>query len=361
MLYLIIGTKGQFVKMFPLMKLLDEEHVPFLFVHTGQHFSIINRNIARLNIRPPDIFLSHKKKDLAHIGEFVLWALRVLEKAKAVLHILPDDYVITHGDTESTLLSLIIAKYFRAKVIHVESGLRSGDMLNPFPEEIIRRVVCNFADICFCPTTADAKNIRSGIEKYVTEGNTVFDSIKLALAQKPSLQAEQYMKQKYILFLVHRKENLFRGTRKKEILFILEKILQTGNAVAWVLHENTKHEFKKSHLWDIVMTYTKKYHLSLVDSFFDYVDFMHIIKNSRFVVSDGGGLQEETYVLNKPMLILRTKTERTWGIGETAYLSGLDGTKVNYFLENVHMFRRKKKIISYPSKMILNTLVTKFS
>ena len=351
MIYNILGTKGQFMKMFPVMKLFDRHKILYKFIHTGQHYGIIEENIRRFNIRKPDRYITIKKADLKNILEMARWFLKALWNARD-LPIKRNDYVIIHGDTESTLLSVLIGLYYRAKIVHVESGLRSGDIFNPFPEEIIRNIASHFADICFCPTSKDALNINKKKTIIITNGNTIFDSVKIALLSNPSEYIKKFYKKKYVLFLSHRKENFFSQKARMAIISSLIKILHSGYSVIWVLHANTEYELKAKKLWDEILFLKSNYDLTLISHFLNYVDFMHLVKNSEFVVSDGGGLQEETYVLNKPMLILRKKTERDWGLGETAHLSAFDDKKVEYFLKHVDSFRRKSEIKGSPSEVI---------
>ena len=352
MIYIILGTKGQFMKMFPVMKLLDEHKVEYKFIHTCQHYDIIEETRKRLKMRKPDIYLTVKKNDLRSFWEFLIWAPKVLWNARK-LSIKRNDYVIIHGDTESTLLGFLIGLYFRAKIVHIEAGLRSGDIFNPFPEEMIRNIASFFADICFCPTEKDAQNIKGKKTVYVTEGNTIFDSISFVMKLKPSSEVETRSGEPYVLFLTHRKESFFSKQRVITILDILEKIMKKQHKVLWILHSNTEYELKAKDLWMRVLKMRSQYDLQLYHNFLNYVDFMHLVKSATFIVSDGGGLQEETYYLNKPLLILRSETERDWGIGETAYLSSFEEGKINYFLENFSRFKRKTSIRhTSPSKII---------
>lgn len=355
MIYVILGTKGQFMKMFPLMKLFDKYKVPYRFIHTGQHYGIIEDNIKRFNIRKPDVYLTVKKDDLKNIWEMTRWIPKVLWNARK-LKIKKGDWVVIHADTESTLLAVIIAKYFRAKTAHVESGVRSYNWLEPFPEEIIRALADNFCDINFCPYQHDANNIKKTNGKFVTNGNTVFDSVRLALKGKSSEKAREIMKDKYSLFLIHRKENVFVKERLNSIIDILEEILKRGFKVVWPVHTNTKHELNKKGVWDRVENLKNKYKLEL-DYFFDYVDFMHLVKNSEFVATDGGGLQKETYLMNVPMLTLRKKIEVEPGVGENSYLSYLDMKKTKYFLDNYKKFKSKATPKGSPSKVILDFFI----
>lgn len=342
------------MKMFPIMKLFDREKIPYQFIHTSQHYGIIEDNRKRLHVRKPDVYLTQKKEDLRNIGEMLWWMPQVLWNART-LPITRNDWVITHGDAESTLLSFLIAKYFGAKTAHVEAGMRSGNYLEPFPEEAIRVFVDHFSDVCFCPQKEDVSHIHGGAKAVVTNGNTVFDSVRMALETPPSKEVKKLFPEKFVLFLIHRKENLFTKKRMSSIIDILEAILKKGYMVVWPMHTNTTYELQEKGVWDRIESLKKKYPLT-TSYFLDYIDFMHAVKHAVFVASDGGGLQKETYFMNKPMLILRMKTEPEPGVGETAYLSMLSLKKVEYFLHNLSSFTRKHTPPGSPSKIIVDYL-----
>lgn len=352
MIYIILGTKGQFMKMFPIMKLFDKHKVPYKFIHTSQHYGIIEESRKKLGVRRPDVYLTVKKEDLRNIWDLLIWAPKVLWNARK-LKLKKKDWVLIHGDTESTFLALIIAKFFRARTAHIEAGGRSHNWLEPFPEEIIRALADNLCDIDFCPYPWDSANIRKKRGKYLTNGNTVFDSVRLALKVEPSEKAKNITKKKYVLFLIHRKENVFLQERLNSIMLILEEILKKKIKVVWPIHTNTKYELKKKKVWDKIVSLQSKYDLEL-NYFFDYVDFMHLVKSSEFVASDGGGLQKETFILNKPMLVLRKVLEREPGVGETSYLSYLNVNKVRKFLKIYRNCKTKEKYNNSPSEVIVN-------
>lgn len=355
MIYIILGTKGQFLKMFPIMKLLDFKKVAYRFIHTSQHFGIIEINRRKLGVKKPDIYLTNKKEDLRNIIDFLLWAPQVLWNAKK-LPITSNDYVVIHGDAESTLLGFIIGKMFRAKIVHVEAGIRSGNFCEPFPEELIRYIVSRNVDYCFCPYDKDAANLPQKKGVFVTNGNTVFDSVRMAMKIKPHQKVHQLIKKKYVLFLIHRKENLMIKKRFEKIIDIIETILQERYRVIWPLHTNTEYEIQKKGFGKKLQVLRNRYDLQ-TQYFFDYVDFMHLVKNCEFVASDGGGLQNETYILNKPMLILRKIIEMEVGIGETAFVSFLDMEKVKYFMKNYRTFTRKNTVTSKPSNSVVDFLI----
>lgn len=338
------------------MKLFDKYKIPYKFIHTCQHYEIIEKNRERFNVKKPDVYLTMKKDDLRNIWEFLVWAPQVLWSARR-LPITSRDYVIIHGDAESTLLGFLIGKFYRAKLVHVESGYRSGNLLEPFPEELVRSIVDRFSDICFTPYKDYVKHIKKKNGVYVTNGNTVFDSVKWALQVKPSSKIKSFMTSHYVPFLIHRKENLFKRRRIQAILDILEMILRKKLKVIWPIHTNTRYELKAKGSWERLLKLQSQYDLEL-DYFFDYVDFMHLVKYSEFVASDGGGLQKETYFLNKPMLILRKATEVEPGVGETAFLSYLDKKKVAYFLKHYKKMVRKSKLKGSPSEIIVDYLTS---
>jgi len=331
--------------------MFDNEGIGYKFISTSQHFGIIEDNRKRLKVRKPDMYLSSKKEDLRNIWDVFKWAPEVLWNSRK-LRIRRKDWVIIHGDTESTFLSLIIAKFFRARTVHVEAGPRSHNWLEPFPEELIRAITDNLCDIDFCPHQYDADNIKKKKGKYVTNGNTIFDSVRMALKEKPSENVMRLSKTNFVLFLVHRKENVFVTERLNSIVDILEEILKRGFKVVWTMHTNTQHELKEKGIWDKISKLKERYDLEL-SYFFDYVDFMHAVKYSQFVASDGGGLQDETYLLDKPMLVLRKVLEKKPGDGQTAYLSYLDINKVKTFLDKYKTFKAKSKPEGSPTKLIV--------
>ncbi len=342
--------------MFPLMKMFDKHHIPYTYIHTGQHYGIIKENAKLFHVRQPDIYLSKKKKDLQNVWDLLRWAPEVLWNARK-LPIKQVDYVLNHGDTESTLLTLLITKFFRANMIHIESGMRSGTYLEPFPEEIIRSLTDNLADVRFCPYPTDFKYLAGKKNTYVTNGNTGFDAVNVALHKKPSQKVTNLSKKKYVVFLVHRKETLFLQERTQVVLNILEMILKKGYTAVWPMHANTKYQLKKNGFWPQIQSLQQQYDLQL-EVFFNYIDFIHLLKGSVFAASDGDGVQEESYYLNKPALILRKVTDSLPGIGENAYISYLQPKRATYFLNNFKKIKSKTKPVGSPSKVIFDYILT---
>lgn len=354
MIYILIGSKGQFMKTFPVMKGLDKRRVPYRFIHICQNYRIIESTRRQLGVRRPDIYLTMKKKDLANIWELFQWAPLVLWNARK-LPITKYDHVLIHGDAESTILGFLIAKWFGARIVHLESGIRSWNFFEPFPEEITRMIISRFSDISFCPYQKDADTINRKKGIFVTNGNTALDSARLGLQRKPSNTIQRFFGKKYVLFTFHRKENIFNNERLHRIIQILEEILRRDFIVVWPIHTNTIYELKKRGVWQTIVALKRRFPI-VTSCLFNYVDFMHAVKHSQFVASDSGGLQTETYALNAPMLILREVIEQDIGIGETAYLSKLDMKRVAWFLDSYEKLHRDKPIKSHPSDDVVDFL-----
>ncbi|MDF1498778.1 MAG: UDP-N-acetylglucosamine 2-epimerase [Patescibacteria group bacterium] len=360
MIHILIGTKGQFIKTIPVLQELEKRNIDYNFIHTSQHYDITFKILKIFNAKSPDYFLSSKKNDLENIIQAIPWFMSCLIKGvndKKNMWKNKKGIVVVHGDTESTLLGVILAKLSGMKVAHIEAGLRSHDIFNPFPEEIIRIITSRFSDYLFAPSDLAIDNIRKYKNQkiYNTHGNTVFDSlsyIKKITKKNPSKKPYKFL---YAVASLHRKETLYnRKLVEKAISYI--EIASKKNHIVFILHKNTLFTLKK---YDLLFHLEKNKNVILKKSFLDYLSFMELIIDSEFVITDGGGLQEETYYLNKPCLILRKKTERKYGLGETACLSRFDGDEINYFLNNYREFHRKKnkEEIYNPSKIIVQKLI----
>lgn len=351
MIYIILGTRGQFMKMFPLMMLFDKEKIEYKFIYTGQHPNVME-TVRVLGIRKPDIILASRKKDMVNIWEVMVWAFIVLFNARK-LPIKIDDHVLIHGNAETSFLSLLIAKYFRAKAVRVEAGTRSGNFLSPFPEEIINAVLDKFSDIYFCPYQENADTIKKKKDVYAVNGNTGFDSVHCALEVQPSDVVKKIIKGAYVVFTARRMETVYNFHNLTKIISVLEEILKRGFVVIWPIHQFTAYGLKKNKLWGKIEELKSQYKLE-TENIFNYVDYVHILRNSEFIASDGSGPQNEAYFLNKPFLILRNTIINEPGINENAFSSELNLKKSIYFLDHYKEFKRKSLIKGSPSQYIVD-------
>jgi len=338
-LHIFLGTKAELIKIVGLIRELDRKKIYYNYIHTGQHTKDCEIISDIFGIKKPDFYLVPLKRNLLNIKEMFFWFLKVLRKSISYGEIKKGDIVIVHGDTESTLLGMLIAKMKGARLIHVEGGLRSGHLLNPFPEEIVRRMVDKISYHIFAPGETAKRNalkIKSENKITDTEFNTGWDSLALALNVRPTIKIPKY---KYAVLMLHRKETIYVEKKLKHALRIIN-LISKKIKIIFVISDKTKEVLKKNNLMDPI---EKNENIEIIPHQ-NYVNFVHLMNNSEFCVTDGGTMQEETYFMNKPCLLLRLVTERIEGLGETAFLSHLKIDKIKYFLDNYKKFKRIKEI-----------------
>ncbi|MCS7245756.1 MAG: UDP-N-acetylglucosamine 2-epimerase [candidate division WOR-3 bacterium] len=350
---ILIGTKGQLIKTAGVMIELQRRNIDYLYVQTNQHPSL-NRILERkFNIKAPDIELNRSKKDLSKIYEIPLFLLKIFfNSLKHYKELKKHKILITQGDTISTLFAVFIGKLFGLKVAHIESGLRSFNLLHPFPEEIIRIISMHFSNFLFAPSDWAYGNLKKYQNKKIiinTKQNTVYD----VLCEFVKPKEDDPRNSNYIVCAIHRQETIYNKERFKKAV---EVIIKASNLkkVKYILHKPSERQLKAYGLFEILK---QNKNIEMM-GYLDYISFMELVRDSSFVISDGGGLQEETYYLNVPCLLLRNKTEREVGLNETAMLSEFDDKKIDYFFENYYNFRRRKEFTRYyPSKIIIDELL----
>jgi len=355
-LHIMVGTKGQMTKMFPILRELDERGVPYHFIRTGQMGAIIDDMIKSYGLRTPDYVIAPRDTDLGSIPACIFWMIRCffngLRWRKKVWGG-KKGLVLIHGDTESTLVGACLAKLSGIQVGHVEAGLRSFKLFDPFPEEIIRRFVSVFSDYLFAPGAWAAGNLskekRKG-EVIDTGANTILDTVRYNLDQLPGARLP---KPPYVIAAFHRKENLYVRKRLLRVVECVERIA-VRHRIIFILHRNTEHVLRKE---GIFQRFEENTNIEFAP-YFDHVSFMHVIQHCSFAATDGGSLQEETFFLNKPYLILRDRTERQEGIDETSYLSKLDPERVSWFLDHYNEFTvRGEESLAQPSRVVVDEAI----
>jgi len=351
-LYFIVGTRAQLIKVAPVMRSLDARGIPYMYVFSGQHTETIDDLERSFGLRRPDVDLSDgMEANTRH--RFLKWAARmfgylfrpgrVLTKGKGV--------VINHGDTATCAWGTLLGKLHGSTTAHLESGLRSFNIFHPFPEELQRLFTFFFTDIYFCPNEWAMGNLkRYRGEKINTQGNTLMDSVALAKATETNpLQSEK----PYVVFSMHRFENLFTADRLEKNIEVLEKVA-TFFPTYFVLHPVTREVLKKN---GILKKLAGNDRIRLTERY-NFIDFINVIDGSEFMVTDGGSNQEEASYLGVPTLLLRASTERIEGLGENIVLSKYDGRIIDAFLDEYKAFRRVQREISEsPSQIITDTII----
>jgi UDP-N-acetylglucosamine 2-epimerase (non-hydrolysing) len=360
MIHVLIGTKGQYIKMAPVLRELERRKINYNLIHTSQHFNITKELTDTFQIKKPDIYITKKEGDLKNFPSMLSWFSKTLfygiKKRKEIWR-KQNGIVLLHGDTESTLLGIILAKISKIKIFHIESGLRSYDFFNPFPEELNRVIASHFSEVLFAPSIWAKKNLdKTKKEIICTYNNTVIDALRYITCHKEYINYNPPL-YKYVIAAIHRKETTYSKKRLKIVIKTLQ-LAAKSYRVIFILHKNTAFALKKLNLFSEI---ERNDNVTLFYDYLNYSKFMKLVTQSEFVITDGGGLQEETYFFNRPCLLLRKKTERIEGLGETACLSKFDFSIIQEFIANHQNYHREKKINKEkPSKIIVDYLVNNY-
>ncbi len=334
MFVILLGTRAELIKMFPIMHEFEKRNVEWRWISTGQHD--LTNEIAEFKIKPPSAVLSKFYEKDKTILNSTIWIIRMMLKAKNNLS--KDDVVLVHGDTMSTLIGAFAAKLVRAKLVHVEAGLRSGNLKEPFPEELIRRIVDKLSDVLFAPHHEAQDNLKKeGRDSYVV-GNTIVDSLNVKRRNSNGR----------ILALIHRQETLKNKKRLENFVHLINSLKK----VVFLYHENTKKTLIKAGLWESITAEKQKQ--------LQYSIFKNYLSRSRAVLTDSGGVSEECLILGVPCLIFRDATEReeviNYGIGIKAI--GKSVSELEDFIKNAK--REGHPYGKNPSKKIVDILLEVF-
>jgi len=357
MIHFIIGTRAQLFKMAPIMLECEKAGLNWRWVYAAQHRETMQETLDTFGLPKPDYTIVQWDTEAKTMGKIWKWFIRMLlaiPRSKKILagYTGPDSIVLTHGDTLTTWIGALYGKVTRTKVMHVESGLRSFNMWKPFPEEINRLITFRLSDYFAAPGDWAVENLKKykGI-KINTKMNTQVDTIKFGLENCDQAKAK-IPKNKYVVASIHRYENIFKPERFVEIIERIEEIAEKFQ-VLFVQHPATFVQLDKLDLRKRLENNPK---ITLLPRL-EYLPFVKTVKHSEFVVTDGGGNQEELYHMGKPTLIFRNETERNEGIGKTAVISKLDKDTIKKFVTDYPHYKQppvfpKKS----PSEIIIKRL-----
>ena len=307
----IVGTRPEVIKMTPIIKELEKGSYPFVFIHTGQHYDYELSKIFldELSLPEPDYsFRLNNSNPISQIGEIMIKLEKILEKEH------PLSIVLIQGDTNTMLASGLSALKMGMRLGHVEAGLRSYDWR--MPEEHNRRMIDHVSNYLFAPTEWSKNNLieeRVAGEIYVT-GNTVIDSLNMFFHKIENVEEKivnEIDVDEYVLLTFHRAENV---DDIKTLTNLVRIIKSCPKPIVFPIHPRTKLNLKKFGLWNKVKELKK---LKILPPL-GYFEFVALLKNCSVVLTDSGGLQEEaTYPkIRKPVLVLRTSTERPEAVAE---------------------------------------------
>lgn len=313
---LVFGTRPEAIKMAPLVKAFQQDtaHFETRVCVTAQHRQMLDQVLDVFRITPDyDLDIMAPDQDLYDITSKVLLGLRGVFKAWC------PDVVLVHGDTTTSLAASLAAFYRQIPVGHVEAGLRTYNLLSPWPEEMNRQLTDRICNWYFAPTGQSRRNLlQEGVEegKIVVTGNTVIDALLMAvdlIGSRPGerqrlhdeLRAKGYAvgERPYILITGHRRENFGEGFR--QICRALKELsaLHPETDFVYPVHLNP-HVQQPVHEW-----------LQGLENVFlipplDYLPFVFAMQHATLLLTDSGGVQEEAPSLGKPVLVMRDTTER---------------------------------------------------
>ncbi len=359
MITFILGTKAQYIKTTPIMLELRRRNVAYNFVDTGQHSNITPDILKVFGLGEPDVRLTKGAGNVSSFAGSIFWFFKIIfsavRKPRLFFEIVfqgKKGVCVIHGDTASTILSLILAKRFSLKVAHIEAGLKSESFFNPFPEEIIRSIVSRNSDLLFAPGDSEVSNLKKLKVKgeiINTQGNTGRESL-FHILKSPGKTTPPTTP--YILVTLHRFETI-RSKKRLEFISRLVKEASSKFNVLFVLHEPTRIMLEKSGLMDNL----KEIPGVEITPLQNYPTFLKLLEKAEFVMTDGGSIQEECFYLGKPCLILREKTERLDGLGENARLLKFNHKTFEEFLNNYQEYGREvQALLTSPSKTIVEKL-----
>jgi UDP-N-acetylglucosamine 2-epimerase (non-hydrolysing) len=322
----IFGTRPEAVKMAPVIgRLAAEPRVESVVCVTAQHREMLDQVLDLFLIRPDfDLDLMRPDQPLADLTAALFTGLDpVLREARP-------DWVLIQGDTTSAMAASLLAYYHRARVGHVEAGLRTGDKWQPFPEEINRRVAGAIADLHFAPTDWARQNLlHEGVppERVIVTGNPVIDALQDVAARPYDVTrgplAAIPWDRRVILVTAHRRENF--GRPLENIFTALRALAETYPKdihLVYPVHLNPNVRGPAHRLLGNLPN------VSLIEPL-AYLPMVHLMKRAYLVVTDSGGLQEEAPALGTPVLVLREVTERPEAIeAGTARLVGTDPARI---------------------------------
>lgn len=314
----VLGTRPEIIKIAPIANKISS-----IILFTGQHFDSNMSNDFFELLDVDEIRNLHlNKENNISVQEMAFSISNEIQKIDC-------QKIIVQGDTNSTLAGAIAAKYLSKKLFFIESGMRSGDLLQI--EEYNRILISHLSDINFCNHENNKNNlIKENIqnEKIKVTGSTVYSSLKLATKLNKNLNNYE----NYILLTLHRPENVDNVDKLKQILNSIEKLEFN---VIFPIHPRTRKKLNSLNFKNIKLVEPQ-----------NYFSFINLMEKSIFIISDSGGVQEEAAILRKPLIIPRDYTERPEMLG-----------KFNLLAKNTkELFEESKKVLNNSSVLCSNVI-----
>lgn len=321
-----LGTRPEVIKLAPVIQEINSRSTLFkgVVVSTGQHRQMLDQALSVFGLHTDiDLQLMEPNQTLAELTS------RLILKLDSVFHKEAPDWVLAQGDTTSVMASALVCFYRKIRFGHVEAGLRTGDYENPFPEEMNRRIADLAASAYFAPTPNSAQALRKeGISnsKIHVTGNTVVDALKWIVKSgkcpDPYCGLGLPKNSELVLITAHRRESF--GSQFREMCLALRELANLYTKVQFVypvhLNPNVQQPVRE------ILGGKSNFHL--VEPF-DYAELVGLMRSSRLILTDSGGIQEEAPTFGVPVLVMRKTTERPEGVEAGAVqLVGTDRVRI---------------------------------
>ena len=304
----VMGTRPEAIKMAPVVHALRRQSERFetVVVATAQHRHMLDQVLSIFRIEPDiDLDLMRQDQSLSDL------AARVLTTMDATLREVKPDLLMVQGDTTTVLATAVAAFHRHIPVAHVEAGLRSHDLHNPFPEEMNRRLTSVLASLHFAPTPLARRELRReniGAERIVVTGNTVVDALYQLLAEpfdvrNTPLDGIPFAKHRLLVVTSHRRESW--GQDLENTCLALRDLVERFRDLLVVYPVHLNPNVRKT-----VMRILRGAHRIHLTEPLDYFTFVNLMRRSHLILTDSGGVQEEAPTLGKPLPVLRKLTER---------------------------------------------------
>ena len=331
----IIGTRPEAIKLAPVIKIFKKSNkLKVRVLLSGQHSLMVTQVMSLFEIEhDKNLNLMKNNQSINYITQVVLEGLSYEFRQNR------PQFVFVQGDTTTAFAAALAAFYEKIPIAHVEAGLRTGELLDPYPEEANRRLISQMATLHFAPTEVARINLsNSGIKTNVfVTGNTIIDALQMVSKKsKPFFVDGLNMENKnLILATVHRRENW--GENLNNIALGLRNIVEKNDSIILLipLHKNPR-------VREPLNKILKGHQRILLSEPLDYDKLISVLKSCKFVITDSGGLQEEAPAFGKPVLVIRNSTERVEAI--EAGCAKLIGTeKDNILKESMTLINKPEK------------------
>ena len=366
---IVFGTRPEAIKMAPVCKqfLDDSENFETIILVTAQHREMLDQVLEIFEINPDiDLDLMQDNQNLSDL------TAHVLAKINSHINKIKPDCILVHGDTTTTLAASMAAFYNNLPLGHVEAGLRTNNLLAPYPEEFNRQIASKISKWHFAPTDLSKKNLleeRISNENIFIVGNTVIDALHWVLSsidenKEKKKEIEDLIDSKlsfnwrdtnFILITGHRRENF--GRNFEEICEAISLLSEKYNDLHFVYPVHLNPNVQKP----VNKILGEKNNIHLIDPL-EYESFVFLMRNSYLVLTDSGGIQEEAPSLGKPVLVMRDVTERPEAIkAGTVKLVGSDKNKIVSEVDKLYSDRELYKKMSTPIILLgMDILVKRF-